>query len=111
MLTLHAFALGRTLTRLAILVAAAAGSLGGSLRAQGIAPGSLPIELTVKPAVLLPGLELTISGKLPGYSANGGVAITVTPPQAPAVSLTATAAGGKFSTRFTQTTRLGRYAV
>ena len=100
----------RALTRLVALVAVAS-SLGGDLSAQGIAPGSLPIELTVKPAMLLPGLKLTISGTLPGYSANGSVAITVTPPQAPAISLTATATSGKFSAEFTQTTRIGRYAV
>ena len=110
MRALHTLALGPMLMRLVIL-ATVVGSLGGDLPAQGIAPGSLPIELTVKPAMLLPGLKLTISGTLPGYSANGSVAITVTPPQAPAVSLSANAAGGKFSAEFTETTKLGRYAV
>src|SRR5687768_17338110 len=76
-------------------------TLGRALRAQALAPGALPVEITVKPGSLLPGVKVTVAGTLPGYAGTGNVSLTITPPQAPPVSLTAKPGlDGKFSMSF-----------
>ena len=94
-----------------VIIATVVAALGSDLNGQAITPGSLPIEVTVKPGTLLPGVRVTISGALPGYSATGNVTIAVTPPQTPAVSLIAKVTAGKFSTVFTETGRAGKYTI
>ena len=107
----HTHRFGQMLPRLAVIATVAA-ALGSDVQAQGITPGDLPIEVTLKPRSVLPGTKVTISGTLPGYSGGGNVSVGVTPPQAASVTLVAKSdAQGKYTTAFTETSRVGMYSV
>jgi hypothetical protein len=87
-------------------------TLGSALRAQAVEAGGLPIELTVKPALVAVNSPVTFAGSLPGFTTGGNVSITVTPPEAAQVVLTAKAGvDGKFSIVFSKTSSIGKYRV
>lgn len=84
-----------------------------ALAAQEYAPSptGMPIELAAKPGRALPGGTVTLEGET-GRAGTRPVVLLVTPPGAPAESLTAVpGSGGRFRVTYRVPDRLGTYRV
>ena len=101
----------RPVRQAAFLVACAV-LLATPLRAQKIEKGVTPVEVSAKPAVVLPGSPVTLSGLTALDGKHAAVSLSVKPPSGPAVALTATAAkDGSYSAVFKNTNTPGAYTV
>jgi len=101
----------RTVTRLTVLLFLTF-TLALPLCAQDVQQGVAPVQLTVKPQTVSPGAMVTMSGWTAVDGKSMSVAITVTPPSGPPVSLSAKAQpSGDFTLSGKAGQTLGIYQV
>lgn len=80
--------------------------------AQDMGPGTAPIDASVAPATIIPGLAVTVSGTSMAIGTNPTVRVTVKPPSGAAQELSAPLDGnGAYRVTFSETRLMGTYDV